>query len=202
MDSTKDKSNNSKHEFKLKETVFAFSSFAFICLAVIFAFIVYDVFTIQNFLSFDKPAELLIISGISSVALLLFGLILTLIIPANYIDDNNKTYQDDSLPAIFIFMFAAALFEELLFRGIIQNLLFLFMGYQWFAILLTALLFTVFHVQYFKKPIMLLNICIPILVFGWIYFKTGNILVPVFVHFVMNFGMTVLFKYKLLNLRS
>nr|WP_233191062.1 CPBP family glutamic-type intramembrane protease [Sporosarcina sp. P20a] len=45
---------------------------------------------------------------------------------------------------------------------------------------------------------MLLNICIPSLVFGWLYFKTNNILVPVFVHFIMNTGMTILFKYKLL----
>lgn len=201
MDYAKDKTKNVKRDFKLKDTVFAFSSFTLVCCAVIFALVVYDVFTIQNLLSFDKPIESLIISGIASIALVLFGVILTLNMPADYIDDTNKTYQNDPLPDIFIFMFIAALFEEVLFRGIIQNLLFIFTNHQWVAILSTALLFMAFHIQYFKKPIMLLNITIPSLVFGWLYFKTNNILVPVFVHFIMNFGMTILFKYKLINFK-
>ena len=98
-------------------------------------------------------------------------------------------------------MFIAVLFEETLFRGIIQNLLLIFTGHQWVAILSTALWFIDFHIQYFKKPIMLLNIFIPSLVFGWIYFKTNNILVPIFVHFILNFGMTILFKYKLISFK-
>lgn len=201
MDYAKDKSRNIKHDFKLKDAIFPFSSLTLICFAVIYALVVYDVLTIQNLLSFDNPIESLIISGVACVALLLFGVILTLTIPAAYIADTNKTYQNDTLPDVFIFMFIAVLFEETLFRGIIQNLLLIFTGHQWVAILSTALLFIVFHIQYFKKPIMLLNICIPSLVFGWIYFKTNNILVPIFVHFILNFGMTILFKYKIISFK-
>ncbi|MBT2289436.1 CPBP family intramembrane metalloprotease [Paenibacillus albidus] len=36
---------------------------------------------------------------------------------------------------------------------------------------------------------MLLNIIIPSLVFGWIYFVTDNLLVPVIAHIVMNLVM-------------
>ncbi|WP_233192173.1 CPBP family intramembrane glutamic endopeptidase [Sporosarcina sp. P34] len=133
-----------------------FSSFTFVCFAIIIALLIYDVLTIQNLLSFDRPIESLMILGVASIALLLFGVVLTLTIPSNFIDDNNHTYQDDSLPRIFTLMFIAALFEETLFRGIIQNVLFLYTSHEWTAILLTTGLFLVFHIQYFKKPIMLL----------------------------------------------
>lgn len=201
MDYAKDKTKNIKHDFKLKNAIFPFSSLTLICFTVIYALVVYDVLAIPNLLSFDNPKESLIISGVASVGLLLFGVILTLTIPEDYIDDTNKTYQNERFPDVFIFMFVAVLFEETLFRGIIQNLLLIFTGHQWVAILLTALLFIAFHFHYFKKPIMLLNICIPSLVFSWIYFKTNNILVPIFVHFVLNFGITILFKYKLISFK-
>jgi uncharacterized protein len=99
-------------------------------------------------------------------------------------------------------MFLGALFEELLFRGIIQNLLFIFIENQWIANITTTLLFLGFHTQYFKKPIMLLNITVPSLTFGWIYFESNNISVPFVVHLLMNFGMTLLFKYNLIRVKK
>ncbi|ARK25158.1 CAAX protease family protein [Sporosarcina sp. P37] len=202
MDHVKNGSENINRDFKIKDAVFVFSSFTFVCSAVIFALVIYDVLTIGNIFSVNNPIESIMIAVISSVALLAFGVLLTFIIPSKHIDDTNKTYQDHSLSAIIIFMFIIVLFEELLFRGIIQNLLFVFTDHQWIAILSTTLLFLAAHVQYFKKPIMFLNIFIPGLVFGWIYFKTNNLLVPVFVHFILNVGMTILFKYKIINLKQ
>ncbi|MCU4788231.1 CPBP family glutamic-type intramembrane protease [Bacillus cereus] len=57
------------------------------------------------------------------------------------------------------------------------------------------------HIQYFKKPIMLINIIVPSLTFGWIYFETNNIIVPFLVHFLMNLGITLLFKYNLISIK-
>ncbi|MEQ6353290.1 CPBP family glutamic-type intramembrane protease [Lysinibacillus sp. M3] len=48
---------------------------------------------------------------------------------------------------------------------------------------------------------MLINIAIPSLIFGWIYFETNNILAPFLVHFLMNLGMTLLFKYNLIHMK-
>ncbi|UUH71027.1 CPBP family intramembrane glutamic endopeptidase [Bacillus subtilis] len=98
-------------------------------------------------------------------------------------------------------MFLGALFEELLFRGIIQTLLFIFTENQWIAILITTVCFLALHTQYFKKPIMLINISVPSLTFGWIYFETNNIVVPFIVHFLMNFIITLLFKYHVLSMK-
>lgn len=189
-------------ESKTKDKIIVFTSFTFICIAILFALLVYDILTIQNLLSFDQPMESIMIVAVSSITLVIYGVVLTFTIPSTFIDDNNNSYQDESLPRIFLFMFIAAVFEETFFRGIIQNVLFLYISHEWGAILLTTALFLLIHTQYFKKPIMLLNICIPSLVFGWIYFETNNLLVPIFVHFIMNVGMTILFKYKLINFKK
>ncbi|WP_020062471.1 CPBP family intramembrane glutamic endopeptidase [Bacillus sp. 123MFChir2] len=202
MKNMKDKTKKPKKDFNPKDAVLVFSSFTFICVAVIFILMVNDVLTIQNFLSFDKPIRMIMNICIASFALLLYGVILTLYIPSKYIDDTNKSYQNYSLLSIFAFMFLGALFEELLFRGIIQNLLFIFIENQWIVIITTTLLFLGFHIQYFKKPIMLINISVPSLTFGWIYFETNNILVPFVVHFLMNLGITLLFKYNLIRAKK
>ena len=201
MEHVKEKPKKAKKDFSPKDAVFVFSSFTFICAAVIFALIVYDVFTIQNFLSFDEPFKMVLSIALSSFSLLLFGIILTMYLPTKYMDDTNKSYQNYSLLAISSFMFIAALFEELLFRGIIQNLLQLLIEHQWIAIIITTLLFLGIHTQYFKKPIMLINIAVSSLIFGWIYFETNNILAPFLVHFLMNLGMTLLFKYNLISMK-
>ena len=202
MKHIKDKTENTKKDFSPKDAVLVFSSFSFMCLAIIFILMVYDVLKIQNFLSPDMPIRMTMIIVFASLGLLLFGVILTLCIPSKYIDETNKSFQNYSLSSIFAFMFLGALFEELLFRGIIQNLLFLFMENQWIAIIITTLLFLSFHTQYYKKPIMLVNIIVPSLTFGWIYFETNNILVPIVVHFIMNLGITLLFKYNLIRVKK
>lgn len=198
----RDKTKKTKKDFNPKDAVFVFSSFTFICVAIIFILIVYDVLTIHNFLSFEKPIRMIMHICSASFALLLFGVIVTLYIPSKYIDDTNKIYQNYSLLPIFVFMLLGALFEELLFRGIIQNLLFIFIENQWIAIIATTLFFLGFHIQYFKKPIMLINISIPSFTFGWLYFETNNILVPFVVHFLMNLGITLLFKYNLIRVKK
>ena len=190
---------NTKKAFNPKDAVLVFSSFTFICVAIIFSLIVYDVLTIQHFLSFDNPLKMVMSIVIFSIGLLLFGIILTLCIPSKYIDDTNKSYQNFSVSTIIAFLFIGALFEEMLFRGIIQNMLYVFIENQWIAIIITTLLFIGMHVQYFKKPIMLLNITVPSLTFSWIYFETNNLLVPFIVHFLLNLGITLLFKYNLIS---
>lgn len=197
----KDKSKKIKKDFSPKDAIFVFSCFTFVCVTIIFALIVYDVFTIQHFLSFNQPFTMVMSVVLASLGLLLFGVILTLFIPSKYIDETNKGYQDYSLLSIAAFMFIGALFEEVLFRGIIQNLLLVFLEHQWTAIIITTLLFIGMHIQYFKKPIMLINITVPSLIFGWIYCQTNNILVPFLVHFLMNIGMTLLFKYNLIKVK-
>ena len=191
-----------KKDVNPKDAILVFTSFSFICLAIIFMLIVYEVVSNEQYLTFNQPAQLFMFVIIASFALVLYGVILTYVVPSNDIDDTNKSYQMYSLQEIFAFMLLGALFEELLFRGIIQNVLYIWLNHQWMAMLITTCLFIAFHVQYFKKPIMLLNISIPSLTFSWLYFNTYNILVPIIVHFLMNLGITLLFKYNVLNVKK
>lgn len=179
-----------------------FSSFALMCAAVIFVLVSSDVLPMKRFLSFNNVSLTIMEVAAASSGLVLFGIVLAVFIPSRYLDETNKSYQNGSLLGIIVFMFLAALFEELLFRGIIQNVLSIFIEHQWTVIIITTLLFLTFHIQYFKKPLMLLNISIPSLVFGWIYVETNNILASLFVHFIMNVVMTLLFKYKLLSIKD
>ncbi|ETT33913.1 CPBP family intramembrane glutamic endopeptidase [Paenibacillus sp. FSL P4-0338] len=191
-----------KKEFNPKDAVLVFLAFALISAAVIFALVIYEVLNLKDLLSFGNPLQLAMYVVLPPISLLLFGIILTLITPASYIDETNKSYQNYSLTAILAFTFAGALFEELLFRGIIQNVLTLYLPNLRVAIVITTVLFVGMHVQYYTKPLMLLNITIPSLVFGWVYGQTDNLLVPILVHFLMNLGITLLFKYNMIQMRG
>lgn len=146
--------------------------------------------------------NLIVYSTVASAGLLLYDGILSFYIPVTDIDETNKSFQNYPILQSFVFLFIGALFEEILFRGIIQSLLYLYLDNQLLSIFITTILFLSLHIQYFKKPIMLLNILIPSLTFGWIFAETNNILVPLIAHFIMNYEIILLFKYNLLELKE
>jgi uncharacterized protein len=80
--------------------------------------------------------------------------------------------------------------EELLFRGLFQRLF-----SEWFrnihvAIFISALLFGIVHLQFYGLlPRVMLGIC-----FGYLYYWTGTIWVPIFAHFLNN-GAAVVVSY-------
>jgi len=80
--------------------------------------------------------------------------------------------------------------EELFFRGLIQNQFhFLFKNIHW-AIWITAVTFSAFHLQFYGLvPRILLGV-----LFGYLYFWSQNLLVPIIAHFVNN-GFTISLVY-------
>lgn len=191
-----------KKEFNPKDAIIVFISFIAVCGAVLFALLKNNLLGSQSLFSFQEPSKLIGSTVSVSLGLLVFGILATFLTPSKYIDETNKSYQNQSFPQLLSFLFVGALFEELLFRGIIQNVLFTFLHNSWLAIIVTTLLFLTLHVLYFKKPIMLLTIIVPSLAFGWVYFTTGNLLAPFIAHFVLNLGMTLLFKYEMIKVRE
>lgn len=80
--------------------------------------------------------------------------------------------------------------EELLFRGLLQNQFRTLFGRPHLAVLLTALLFSAIHLQFYGFATRaLLGIW-----FGYLYLWTRNLWVPVLAHFVHN-GVTLLLVY-------
>jgi hypothetical protein len=92
---------------------------------------------------------------------------------------------------LFVIAVLPAIGEELLFRGLVQNELLKALKNPHVAIFLTGFLFSFIHFQFYGFfPRMLLGV-----VFGYFYYWSGNLWVPIIMHFVFN-G----FNYILMNL--
>lgn len=84
----------------------------------------------------------------------------------------------------------AAVGEELLFRGAIQNVLVEWTNKKHLSVWITAILFSALHVQFYGfLPRMLLGV-----VLGYLYIWSGSLWLSVLFHFLNN-GMAVVFAY-------
>lgn len=81
----------------------------------------------------------------------------------------------------------APLLEEVLFRGAIQGVMMRFFGSPWLAIIVSALVFGIFH----WNPIQVVYATLLGIVFGWIYYRTGSLL-SVIVGHVLNNSIAVI----------
>ena len=89
---------------------------------------------------------------------------------------------------IFIMGVVAAVGEELLFRGVLQNLFHNWSGSKHLAVWLTALLFAVIHMQYHAVlPRFFLGAFI-----GYVYIYSGSLRVPILLHFFYNTSLVLL----------
>lgn len=83
-----------------------------------------------------------------------------------------------------------ALGEELVFRGVLQKLFFKMFKNIHVAIIITSILFSAFHLQFFGfLPRMVLG-----LFFGYLLYWSGSLWLPITAHFVNN-GAAVIFAY-------
>ena len=97
---------------------------------------------------------------------------------------------------IIVFIVVAilpAVGEELIFRGILQNKFHIYFKNIHVAILLTAIFFSGFHLQFFGfVPRLLLGI-----LFGYIYYWSGNLWYPILGHFINNgFTLVLIYLYQ------
>lgn len=92
--------------------------------------------------------------------------------------------------SIVVIAFLPALFEEVIFRGALQNLLSRWLKAPILAIVITAILFSAVHASYLG----FLSRFLLGFILGWVYYKTGNIWLNIIGHFVNNsLGVTVLY---------
>jgi uncharacterized protein len=111
----------------------------------------------------------------------------------------TKMFTNFRSPGEFIFAFVivailAGICEEFFFRGIIQAELFKGTGNIHLAIWISAFLFSAIHAQFFGfVPRILLGG-----LFGYLYYWSGNLLVPVLAHLFNNgFSLTMVYLYHL-----
>jgi len=83
---------------------------------------------------------------------------------------------------LFMMAVIPAIGEELAFRGILQRLLQNLFRRPWIAILLSAVIFSAFHLQFYGfLPRLFLG-----LILGYTFYRTGRLWVPILIHFVNN----------------
>jgi membrane protease YdiL (CAAX protease family) len=87
------------------------------------------------------------------------------------------------LTGVFVIAVLAAVGEEIVFRGLLQTSLQKSFRNAHIAIWVSAIFFSAFHMQFYGFfPRMLLGA-----LFGYLYYWSGNLFVPMFAHFMNNF---------------
>lgn len=94
--------------------------------------------------------------------------------------------QADTLSTLLINIFVIALIpavgEELMFRGVFQNLFIAWTRNKHLGIFMTAILFSTIHLQFYGfVPRMFLGV-----LFGYLLIWSGNMYLPIFAHFINN----------------
>lgn len=99
----------------------------------------------------------------------------------------------DYIISISIVALLPAVFEEVIFRGALQNLLSRWLKAPIWAIVITAIIFSAIHGSYDGfVPRFVLGF-----VLGWLFYRTGNIWVSIAAHFINNgIGITMLYFYS------
>ena len=94
----------------------------------------------------------------------------------------------DLIQMIFIIGITASICEEFLFRGVIQNLLIEKLNSVHYSVLISALIFSVFHLQFSAiLPRFILGIII-----GYVYLNYKNLIHPILLHFSYNSTLVIL----------
>ncbi len=108
-----------------------------------------------------------------------------------YLVDFESDWQ--FLIGILVIAVLPAIGEELVFRGIVQHKLSKLLGNVHGAIWLTGFIFSAIHFQFYGLvPRMLLGV-----LFGYLYYWSGNLALPMLAHFVNNaFTLSMMYWYK------
>ncbi len=104
---------------------------------------------------------------------------------------NFKT-TGDLMIGLIVIALLPAIGEELVFRGMFQNEFMRASGNIHLAIWLSAIIFSTIHFQFYGfVPRVLLGA-----LFGYLYFWSGNLLIPMFAHFFNNaFGVIMIYLH-------
>jgi uncharacterized protein len=119
-----------------------------------------------------------------------------------YFKELEKTYADevmvianmktttDYIISVLIIALAPAIFEELIFRGVLQQLLVKWTRIPWLGILITSVLFSVIHSSYYG----FLSRAALGLILGYLFYYSKSIWLPIIAHFFNNaFAVTAMY---------
>lgn len=158
--------------------------------SVLLSIFLFDHFTALFELFVWKDLRIFYIGGAAGLGIVLLDIILMRVLPAHFYDDgglNKRIFQNRSTIHIIFMTAVIALSEELLFRGVIQT---------HFGLLIASTIFALIHIRYLYNKFLFMNVFILSFVIGMIYEWTGNLLVTIFMHFIIDLLLGLQIKYQ------
>lgn len=134
--------------------------------------------------------RIFLIGGVAGLAVVLLDFILMKVLPASYYDDgglNERIFRNRNIVHIAFIAAIIAFCEELLFRGIIQTHV---------GLVVSSIIFAVVHYRYLFNWFLFLNIIVLSFFIGYLFLLTGNLLVTIFMHFIIDFLLGLLIKNR------
>ncbi|WP_100407171.1 CPBP family intramembrane glutamic endopeptidase [Bacillus solitudinis] len=150
---------------------------------------------------FDEWAEFSKLWNWNDVNILLFGGTLALIVvsidmvlakwvPARMLEDggiNKKIFGSISIPHLVLLCIVVSVCEEILFRAVLQSA---------FGLVIASSFFAFIHFRYMKKPVLFLSVVMVSFFLGILFEWTGNIVVTIVAHFLIDFLLGLDLKKK------
>src|SRR5690625_804911 len=157
------------------------SQFLFIILSIILRFFLFDIMSDWITLFKFDAKQIIYFGIIPAVIIVFFELILYRYVPKHHFDDggiNEKFFKNQTTPHILLIAFIVAISEELLFRGVVQTT---------FGYIFASSLFAIIHYRYLRKLLLFTLIVFISFFIGFLFEKTGNLLVTIVFHFIVDF---------------
>ncbi len=137
--------------------------------------------------------EILLFGGGSAIIVISIDSVLMKVLPKHMYDDggiNEKVFKKRPVWHTFIICLLVALSEELFFRGVLQT---------HFGYLIASIVFAILHFRYLFKWALLLVVISLSFYIGWIYIITENLLVTIFMHFLIDFVFALMIRINYLR---
>lgn len=168
-----------------------YSQGVFLFISIVLSFFLFDSLADWISLFHFNMSEMVYFGIMPGIIMVLIDLVLMSILPSHYYDDggiNKRIFTNLSIPRIFVLTLLIAVSEEMLFRGVIQTT---------FGYLTASIIFALVHVRYLRKPVLLLSVLMISLFIGYMYEVTNNLLVSITTHFVIDFLLGLIIRYKI-----
>ncbi len=132
----------------------------------------------------------------AGIAVVLIDILLMNILPEKYQDDggvNHRLFAKRNPFHIAVIAAMVAFSEEILFRGILQTNLGLF---------ISSFIFALIHFRYLYNRFLFANIIVLSLLIGYLFKITDNLWVTIVMHFVIDFLLGIIIRYKLFGYKT
>lgn len=154
-----------------------------ICIGLLLAYVLFpNLQSLLTLLQWDLLSIALIGGGIAGIIILL-DYVAMKVFPESWFDDggiNNRVFQGISVKQLFIVTLIIGAAEEFLFRGVLQT---------HFGFVFASIIFAVLHIRYITRPFLFCFVLTISALFGFVFEWTGNLLVTIFAHFLVDFIM-------------